>query len=383
MIEKLGRQCCGCSACANACPKSCITMRENEEGFLYPQVQQELCVHCGLCEKACPILCPPQPEEAACREAWGVTCKDQALLLDSSSGGLFSLLAEEVLRQGGCVFGAAFSGDFEKVKHIKVTTPTEMGALRGSKYVQSDMNTCYRQAKQELLSGRTVLFSGTPCQIAGLKAYLGQPCEKLICADIICHGVPSPALWRAYLRQLEKQLGGNADFVSFRSKKNGWQKYGLLVQCGAQSYFQGRMQEPYLKIFIRNYCLRESCFQCFAKGSNSPSDITIGDFWGVGRIAPDLNNELGVSLALLHTEKGRALFSQVLPKLSAGRLDYGAAVRRNSAFSRSVRRPKERDLFFSDFHSLAWDEIAKKYGRDNLKIRVRRVLGKIKRKILS
>ena len=376
MIEEVGKKCCGCSACVNICPQNSIVMQENSEGFLYPVVRKDSCINCELCENVCPILHPQRIEKPSYHEAWGGTCKNEDILYNSSSGGLFTLLAQEILAQGGCVFGAAFSNDFEKVTHIMVTKPEDLGRLRGSKYLQSEMNTCYRQVKQELLSGRKVLFSGTPCQIAGLKGYLGKAYDGLICVDVICHGTPSSKVWKTYLNHLERQLGGGVSSVSFRNKKQGWHKFGLYLKNADKVYYRDLYKDPYLRMFLNNTCLREACYQCVMKKQGSVSDITLGDFWGVENVAPKLYNNRGVSLVLLHSEKGREVLYKVRPMLTGGQIDYDAAIKRNSAYRHSVRRPKGRDTFFDDFGNFNWEKMEKRYGRDNLKNSFKRRLSK-------
>lgn len=386
MIDKVGNLCCGCSACTRICPKNCISMKENSEGFLYPVVDNEKCVKCGLCEKTCPVLHTSHGTDL--REAYGAITKDNNILLLSSSGGIFTGLATLVLADGGCIFGAAFSDDFHSIQHVMVENAEGLSALRGSKYVQSAIGDTYREAKVQLEKGRRVLFSGTPCQIAGLKNYLGKEYEKLLLVDIICHGTPSPALWDRYLTNVETRMGGNASYVSFRHKEHGWRKFGMELPIhSGKRYFKELGEDPYLIMFLRNYCLRESCYNCHVKETGSAADITIGDFWGVEHVAPEIDNSMGVSLALVHTEKGKRYYESAAEHMRTIQTDYDSAISHNIAMNHSVARPTEREKFFADMNHMDWDKLVKKYTSVPLKTRVRQMLSrsmisKIKRRLL-
>ena len=384
MIDQVGNACCGCTACASICPRKCIEMRKNAEGFLYPAIRQEACVHCGLCQKVCPALHTEESGKDDFREAWGVLTKDTDILLNSSSGGLFTVRAEAVLAENGCVFGAAFADDFQTVRHVMVENSEGMTALRGSKYVQSEMGSCFSAVKEQVEAGRKVLFSGTPCQVAGLKRYLGKNSDAVIFVDIICHGTPSAALWQRYLEHIEKRMGGKAKTVSFRHKKNGWRKFGMAMSMsGNLHYYRTLREDPFMRMFLKNDCLRESCYQCGAKKAGSGSAITIGDFWGVEQAATEIDNFLGVSLALIHTDQGKRLFEQVKPALDVKQVDFDAAIAGNSAYNHSVSRPAERDRFFADLQSLKWERLERKYTREDRQAAVKRILRKLRRRILG
>lgn len=389
MIEQIGNACCGCTACASICPRQCIEMRKNEEGFLYPVVWQEACVHCGLCQKACPALHTEESGEDDLRETWGVITKDKDILLNSSSGGLFTALAEAVLAENGCVFGAAFSGDFQTVRHIMVEDSNGLVALRGSKYVQSEMGNCFAAVKEQVKAERKVLFTGTPCQVAGLKRFLGKESDAVLFVDVICHGTPSADLWQRYLNHIETQMGGKVKAVSFRHKENGWRTFGMnMPMNGDLRYYRTLQEDPFMQMFLKNYCLRESCYHCGVKEAGSCSDITIGDFWGVERAAPEFDNALGVSLALIHNEKGKRLFEQVKSGLDVKQVDYSAAIAGNSAYNDSVGRPAERDRFFADLRLKKWKRLERKYLQEKFRTKIKRklsasVIGKLRRRILG
>ena len=223
-------KCSGCHACANACPKNCISMTSDEEGFWYPQVDKSKCIDCGLCEKICPIIHKWQPDNSRTTTAMAAINTNEEIRLKSSSGGLFTLIAENIIDQGGVVFGAAFTDDFKSVRHICVDNIADLDKLRGSKYVQSKIGDTYKQAKEYLDSGRKVLFTGTPCQLGGLYSYLRKPYENLFTQDIICHGVPSPMVWERYVDFREKKSASSTQRMFFRHKKYGWKTFAVLFE---------------------------------------------------------------------------------------------------------------------------------------------------------
>lgn len=388
MIEKVDTLCYGCSACMNKCPRHCISMKETAEGFLYPVVQKELCAQCGLCEKVCPVLSLEKQEEEY-RRAWGVTTKDHQVLLESSSGGLFTALSKKVLDEEGCVFGATFTQDFQRVNHIMIEKPEDLALLRGAKYFQSQMNETFLQVQKQLHRQRKVLFSGTPCQIAGLKSFLGYEDDHLFLIDVICHGVPSALLWQHYLLHMRKTAAGQIKSVNFRDKREGWKRYGMeIVTEKEKSLYLPFSENPYMTMFLKDICLRESCYQCKIKKSGVMSDLTIGDFWGVEKIAPDVENFSGVSLALIHTKKGMCLFDQVRKDMTALQVDYDQAINCNPAFKYSAHRPAERDAFYPDLRTLSWKKVEEKYAHVKLRVKAKRklsasVVGKVRRYILN
>ena len=388
MITRVGKECCGCSACANICPKHCIRMAENDEGFLYPQIQEENCVNCGACEKVCPVLQEASAEDSR-RQAWAVVNRDQDVLIESSSGGLFSALADEMIARGGCVFGAAFTADFSRVHHIMAENPEDLCALRGSKYMQSDPENCFPAVREQLDQDRWVLFTGTPCQIAGLKGFLGRDHERLICADVICHGTPPSLLWRSYLTHIQKKLGGRTIAVNFRDKTDGWKKYAIKITAEDGKIYRCVLgEDPYLRMFLKNVCLRESCYHCHVKENGFFSDITMGDLWGVEQILPEIESEQGVSFTLVHTEKGRLLFEQIRRSMSVLPVDIERALPYNPVVTDSVRRPYERDAFFADLKTLSWKKLERRYAREKLSHIIRQkiatsVIGNMKRAIFD
>ena len=272
-------KCSGCYSCINICPKKCIEMREDEEGFEYPVVNKNVCINCNLCEKHCPI----ENKERNIEEpiAYAAINKNEEIRRESSSGGMFTLLAEAILDKGGVVYGAAFNDEYI-VEHIKVTQKEDLKLLRGSKYVQSKIGTIYEDVRDSLQNGKWVYFTGTPCQVDGLLTYLGKEDSHLICQDIVCHGVPSPKIWKWYLKQIKL----NNARISFRDKSTGWESYSFTINQ-KKKFTQYASDNLYMRAFVKNLSLRPSCYECQSKGIKRKSDITLGDFWGINKVCPE------------------------------------------------------------------------------------------------
>lgn len=307
--------CCGCGACAQVCPKSCITMTADEEGFLYPQVQSGLCVGCGACTRVCPMEPVPTPE-AADVSAFAAFAQDTGLRRESSSGGIFSVLAQWVLENQGVVFGAAFCEDFS-VHHVMISSAADLSLLRGSKYLQSATENTFRQVREQLEAGRMVLYTGVACQIAGLKRYLKKDYPLLYTADVLCHGVPSPKVWQAYLRHQEARHGSAVTGVNFRGKAFGWKQFSMDLQFeNGKTYCVPHGEDPFMKLFLENICLRPACHSCRFKGFPRVSDITLGDAWGISGVLPDMDDDQGTSLILVNSAKGQALLTRIQSRIA-------------------------------------------------------------------
>ena len=311
------RDCCGCSACAQVCPKRCITMIEDKEGFLYPSVNLHNCVDCHLCEKVCPMLNQGKPHEP--EEVYAAKSNDEKVRIDSSSGGIFTVLAEEILAEKGIIFGAKFNEKWEVV-HDYTDTKEGIAAFRGSKYVQSSISDTYKKVESFLKQGRKVLFSGTPCQIRGLKLFLRKDYDNLLTVDFICHGVPSPKIWRIYLKETiackkEKATSSHATLIkniSFRDKRLGWKKYSFSLtyftvggdgERKLLSFSEPLEKNIFLRGFMSNLFLRPSCHSCKCREFRSGSDITIADCWGLNKIYPDFDDDKGYSLCIVKNKK--------------------------------------------------------------------------------
>lgn len=273
--------CCGCSACVSICPKQCITMKVDEEGFLYPWTDKEKCSNCGLCDKVCMINHPMDSQSDRKGTAYACINISEEDRLRSSSGGVFPLLAKCILAKGGKVYGAAFDEEW-LVQHVCIGDVNDLSMLQGSKYMQSDKKQTFVQVKRDLDSGKEVLFSGTPCEVRGLKGFLQKEYEKLTCVDVVCHGVPSPLVWRKYIVYIEKLVGKPRDresTPSHRSKTDGWSRYSVSIPfCHDTEYRKGHDKDLYMRTFLKDVILRPSCYECICKPSVNISDISLADF---------------------------------------------------------------------------------------------------------
>lgn len=355
MIDIVKDICVGCSACKSKCPKNCIDLKSNAEGFLYPQIDYNLCVKCGLCEQVCPVLCKKDVNNYEIK-TYAVKSKDEQVRLNSSSGGAFYLFAKYVLDNQGVVFGSTFDENF-KVKHDFIENAADLHKFQGSKYVQSDMGDNYVKAERFLKGGRFVLFSGTPCQIAGLKMYLGKDYDNLIMLDFACHGVPSPLVWETYLNFLQKQYGAKIMDAKFRDKTYGWDDFALSVSFSTgERLCESHKTNDMMQVFIKNYCLRNACYDCQFKSVKRDSDITLCDFWGVKEVYPELYDKRGVSLIMINGLRGEDLFDKVKNLAYVQKIDTDKGIKYNSAIVKSVMRPVERDIFIKQIKSKSFGD---------------------------
>ncbi len=351
--------CSGCTACASVCPKKCIKMIADSEGFLYPSVDKNACIQCGLCKKICPVLSKTKKTsgDVLC---FSVCNKDDEVRACSSSGGVFSALAKEVLKKGGAVFGSAFDDDLNLL-HICAAEESELARLRGSKYIKSDLTDSFLKIKELLSSGVPVLFSGTPCQTDGLVSFLGGKRDNLFVVDIICHGTPSPLVWKEYLSYKKEKNGSEVTGFVFRDKTIGWRNYSVTAYFGNGStesvpFFD----DPYMKAFLTNLSLRPSCHSCGSKSLCRSSDITLGDFWGIERVAPYMDDNRGTSIVMVHTQKGKELFASVADALKWEEVPFEKAINGNPSFHTSSPVGKKRDLFFSRLGKMRFDKLVSK-----------------------
>lgn len=371
MIEiKDKSRCCGCSACMSACPKGCISMQSDSEGFAYPVVDRKSCMECGLCEKACPFINPSQDREPV--KVYAAKNPDEDIRMKSSSGGIFYALAESVIKEGGVVFGARFDANWNVV-HGYAETVDELYPFMGSKYVQSSIGKSYVQAEHFLKTGRKVLFSGTPCQTAGLIHYLKNEYDNLITVAVICHGVPSPGIWKNYLdgeirnscNRKDKSIGRKTVLsssdeymskitgISFRDKISGWKNYSFVVR-GKSAVEKNKnsvllsdmhMVNPFMKSFLSNLNLRPSCYACAAKGGRACSDIILGDFWGIENVLPDFDDDKGCSVLFIYNEHSLNFVNG----LSLEKLDTSLdkVSKDNYSLYGSAGKPINRSFFFN------------------------------------
>lgn len=334
-------KCTGCTACAAICPKGCITMVADENGFSHPLVNESTCIQCGLCEKKCPIR--SKQAFSHMPTAYAARSVDTRMRLESSSGGVFSELAQIVLAQRGAVFGAAYDDHF-RVIHICAEDEHSLARLRGAKYAQSDLFGVFDDVKDRLTRGQEVLFSGTPCQVGGLKAFLGREYENLVTVDFVCHGVPSPMAWERFVKELSVQSPLLS--VNLRAKDTGWSRYQY---CHALQYADGmrrlipNSESLYMKLFVGDLINRQSCSNCSFKGYARRSDLTLGDFWGIWDIAPEMDDNCGTSLVLVQSEKGRRLWNAISSRLVSREVTLEEASYENPSILYSSSPSPNRD----------------------------------------
>ena len=390
MIRKIGDRCTGCEACANICPKNCISMVENAEGFLFPHIDSSKCVSCGLCEKACPVLNPiPIHKTQEDVKVYALIHRDEDVRSHSSSGGAFSAIAEYVLEQGGVVFGAAFDEKFN-VCHICVEKAEELYKLRGSKYVQSRIGDTYRQAKEKLQQGRLVFFTGTACQTSGLLGYLGRDYENLITQDLICHGVPSPLAWRKYIRLYQRRAKSPVEHIFFRDKKFGWHNWhvNFRFRSGENRYLNQR-SDMMVSAFLTGSCSRKSCYDCPFKQKYRLADITLADYWGIEKIAPELDDDRGISSIYINSLKAQKLLDAISDRVFLREMDLDTAAAHNMAMVESERLVRDRDGFLRELRKKSFDVVYGKYVEEadlsrRIKWFARRTLGdKLYEKLLK
>ncbi len=343
-------ECTGCTACKHSCGKNAIFMRADKEGFLYPQVDASLCVKCKKCVEVCASNIELSKIELP--STFAVKTKELDVLLNSSSGGVFFHLTENILEEQGVVFGAAFTDDLI-VKHIGVESLDDVWKLMGSKYVQSDLGDVFKQIKELLELSRKVLFVGTPCQVAGLKTYLKKDYGNLILVDFICHGVPSPLAFEKYVETLKRKYGNKINLIKFRDKSIDWKQFSVAIMenknCVERRLFK---ENIWMQGFLDNLFLRPSCYECKFKAGKNASDITIGDFWGIQTLIPEFYDGKGVSMCCLNTEKGKSIFALIKENFDVQSVDYQKSISLNTAYSKSAIRHNARDLFFENIHRI-------------------------------
>ncbi len=339
------KECCGCGVCVVACPVHCIELKEDEKGFLHPQINLQKCVGCRKCESVCPELGAQEKLQATPR-AYAAACKEDDIRLRSSSGGVFYALATDTLQRGGVVFGAAMSADCLEVRHICVDTKEDLHRIMGSKYVQSIMGDSYKQVKQYLQAGREVVFSGTPCQVEALRLYLKNvDTSKLFLVDLICHGVPASGIWRRYLVEIAEDVRK----VSFRDKSYGWKRYSLKVESEEKEIVEKENENAYLMGFLNHLYCRPSCFGCKHKGEKRNSDITLGDFWKVSKFLPNVDDDKGTSLLFVHSGKAREIVLMLIEKnlIWAEEVDVMKAAQSNPMMIESIKKNKKENKFWN------------------------------------
>ncbi|MEW9094149.1 MAG: Coenzyme F420 hydrogenase/dehydrogenase, beta subunit C-terminal domain [Clostridiaceae bacterium] len=364
------KDCMGCHACSNICPQTCISMENDSEGFWYPKVDYQKCIKCKLCVKVCPIINKITVKNEP--KAYASINKDEFIRQESSSGGIFTLVAETIIDNGGAVFGASFDKEFS-VFHSYVETKEELEKFRGSKYVQSRIGSAYNETKEFLDQGRNVLFTGTPCQIGGLKSYLQKDYDNLFCMDIICHGVPSPKAWQKYISYQENNAGSSIRRIAFRCKNEGWKRYSISLSFNNDmEYLESHKKDLYMKAFLKNVCLRPSCYACNFKTLHRQSDITLADFWGVQNVLPDMDDDKGTSLIFVNSVSGQYMLEHIKDRILYKEVDIERAILYNPSAIKSVEHNLKRESFFKELEQISFEELVEKYCKDSILSRIKR-----------
>lgn len=373
-------KCCGCSACHNACPVNAISMLADNEGFLYPKVNEELCTDCGVCEEACPMLdFDRKVNPLSSPQVYAAWNLNEEIRFKSSSGGIFSALAESVLMQNGHVTGAAFNSNLE-LNHIIIDNCNGLEKMRGSKYVQSNINETYTRTLQLLNAEETVLFSGTPCQIAGLNTFLsGKSFDNLLTVEVICHGTPSQKTFEKYIKEVEEKENEKVTDINFRDKRNGWKYYFQKFSFKGSHKTVNARKTSYMQGFLKNLFIRPSCHECPFRCIPRVADLSLGDYWGISNFYPELDNDKGTSLILINSEKGKYYFDKIEEQIFSQKTDIDSAIKGNPCIVKPVTPHSNREKFFletekTDF-SVLIDKLIPKPGI------AKRVIRKVKRQV--
>nr|WP_291580254.1 Coenzyme F420 hydrogenase/dehydrogenase, beta subunit C-terminal domain [Clostridium sp. UBA6640] len=353
--------CCGCSACYNICAKHAITMKSDEEGFLYPEIDQSRCIDCGICIAICPFKHEGNYKHSIIPRFYATRHKSPDILRQSTSGGAFTAISDAILHMDGVVYGADYDQNFS-VLHQRAETPEQRNQMRISKYVQSNMRDTYAKVKEDLKNGRVVLFTGTPCQVAGLRGFIGNSplSEKLYLCDVICHSIPSPKIWKDYKSLLEQESGGRITGVQFRSKKYAWRREnsnkGFLYTTDRSS--EVHEDDRFYHLFFKTGTItRLSCYQCRFTDIHRVSDLTIADYWGIEKYSSEWFDPLGVSLILVNSSKGEALLEHFKQDLIVEERPKEEALNEQKRLNEPSSLPENRSQFWKDYKDFGFKYI--------------------------
>ena len=373
MLDLESFNCTGCTACYNICPTQAITMLVDKEGFKFPRIDNAQCINCSLCKKVCVPL-NGYTQQTFEQKVYGAKNKDVEERKHSQSGGVFFVLAKYVLAQGGVVYGALIDDAFA-VRHGRAITEEQAKLFRGSKYVQSDLGNIFKDIKKDLEAGLKVLFSGVPCQVAGLKSFLKKDYENLLLVDVICHGVPSPMVWSDYIQWQQARLKNNIEQVDFRDKDLPWGvHYEKLTLKNKRKKFQ-----IYARLFHSHNILRKSCYNCLFATTERVSDITIGDYWGIENIKSEFKDDFGVSAVLINSKKGDCIWNKVAKDFDWFACDIQDVLPRNPNLAQATSMPNAREQFWKDYEQ-GFTMKSKKYGKYTIIYRIKLIIKRILKK---
>jgi len=370
------KNCCGCSACAEACPKACIHMEADTEGFLYPNVDTSKCIDCHLCEKVCPILHSPDEEVNNSQQGYLIQIRDERIRKESTSGGSFTAIASWVIEQGGVVFGASLDIHKKEVTHRWVDNKEELSLFRNSKYVQSSIESCYQETKRFLNQGRWVCFSGTPCQIEGLKCFLRKDYERLVTIDVVCYGIPSPGLFKDYINWQQKRIGGRFTKMLFREKRLSYNYTSVSIFNEQQdkNYHSGVERDKFMRSFFSDINIRPSCYVCHFKKRYRESDFTIWDCYDVKAFSRNFDED-GTNRVLVHSKKGQEILDAIKNKIKWEEYkDLEYFIADEVAMRHSVKMQNNRQAFFDDYAQMEFGQLMEKWFPDTMKVKLNSLL---------
>lgn len=376
-------ECTGCGACAQICSNNCIEMMEDEFGFKYPKIITTKCVECENCQNTCPVLQNRATVKTSASIYVAFSLDDETRKC-SSSGGVFSELAKSCLASGGCVWGAAYDEDFT-VRHICIDNICDLNRIRGAKYAQSELGNSFSTIRHQLASKRNVIFCGTPCQVAGLKRYLGSETPHLMCIDFVCHSVPSPMAWHAYVNyrsQVDTPSCHKPIMINLRSKQSGWSyyQYSAVFQYRKREYSMISSNDPYLRLFVNGALSRDSCSNCKFKSSNRYSDITLGDAWGVWDYAPEMDDNKGTSLVIVNTGIGEKYLKEIEQHLIIKQINEAEAFRMNPAYLCSKEKDSKRETILEEIKNRGYKKYENLLKQQTIKKKIillaKKALGK-------
>ena len=371
--------CSGCGACVCACPMKCISMKRDSEGFSYPQMGDKNCINCGKCLSVCPVKAKPKATDYH-RRVFAVQHKDDRIRRESTSGGAFTAIAEYVIENGGIVFGAGMDENF-RVRHMPAYNREQLASFRNSKYSQSDLGDTFLKIKKDLAEGKKILFSGTPCQVAGLKKFLPDADENLITVDVVCRGIPSPLVFEKYLDYQRKKLG-EFDKVLFRDKYSGYTHTTMsLYRDEACLYHNGLEYDPMLKLFYQGMICRPACSDCRFKGRERCSDFTLWDCFSAAAINSDFDDNKGTTFVMLHSEKAEMIFEKIQDSIRACEGETESVCHSSAEMFQSISHNPQRQNFFRDMDSMPPDELFDKWAPITWKVRINKLLRNILAKL--
>lgn len=376
------KDCAGCTACVNKCPKKAITLIEDKEGFLYPKIDNDKCVECGICLKTCPIR--NDNRDSITQTTYLSKNKNAEIRKNSSSGGTFYALAEFIIKEKGIVYGAILNEKMEVI-HSKTNSIKELKKMMGSKYVQSNLGEIFKDIQNELINNKKILFVGTPCQVAGLKSFLGKKYDTLFLCDLVCHGVPSPKIWNEYVKLVEDKSNKKLKNYIFRSKINGWHSHTEIAEfLNGDTEKETSLINSNKELFYSSLVLRPSCYSCKFANTNRISDITIADAWGIEKVAKEFDDNLGTSLVIVNTKNGEKLFNNIADNLLIKQIKLNDCLQ--PQLKHPIKEPSNRDAFWNYYYKKGFESVLKKYTKYGFilkaKYYIRCKLSNIKQKLI-